>query len=131
MNIQKAYEGASADTGVLPLIPLGLPAHLKPSADRLARGSDISGDQRVNAVDHVFVQDTPNMTLACTFSGGTGSAQLQVCSGDPSVAANWVDAGAAVTANGSDSYSGQHLFARVSVTNAGGGIQVQLLLGNA
>ena len=64
-------------------------------------------------------------------SGGTGSAQLQVCSGDPSVAANWVDAGAAVTANGSDSYSGQHLFARVSVTNAGGGIQVQLLLGNA
>lgn len=129
MNIQKAYEGTSTLTGVLPLIPRGLPAHLKPSADRLSPGSDVSGEQRVNAVNHVFVQDAPNLTLSCTFAS-TGGAQIQVCNGDPATAANWVNAGTALSANGSQSYTGQHLFARVNVTANGSGVTAQLVASN-
>lgn len=129
MNIQKAYEGTltGTTTGVVDLYPAGLPAHLKPSANALAPGFE--GDQRLDAVAHVFVEDTPNMTLSCTFAS-TGSAQIQVCNGDPATAANWVNAGSAVAANGSNVYTGNHKFARVNVTANGSGTTVQLVTSN-
>jgi hypothetical protein len=131
MNIQKAYEGTltGTTTGVVALYPAGLPTHLKPSATRLDSVSDVSGEQRVTATNYVFVQDTPNLTLSCTFAS-TGSAQIQVCNGDPTTAASWVNAGTAVAANGSNVYSGQHKFARVNVTANGSGVTAQLVASN-
>jgi hypothetical protein len=131
MNIQKAYEGTltGTTTGVVSLYPAGLPAHLKPSATRLGVGSDVSGEQRVSARDYVFVEDTPSMTLSCTFAS-TGSAQIQVCNGDPTTAANWVNAGTAVAANGSHTYTGNNKFARVNVTANGSGVTAQLVTSN-
>jgi len=75
MNIQKAWEAQATATGVVYLVPAGLPAHLKPGASRLDVGSASQGEQRARGVPRVFTFDTLHKALQVTFANPTMDLQ--------------------------------------------------------
>jgi hypothetical protein len=66
--IQKAWEAFVVGTGLVRLIPAGLPAHLRPSAARLDVGSASQGEQRSSGVPHAFTFDTLHKTVHIKFA---------------------------------------------------------------
>lgn len=139
-DIFKAWEGLATGTGVIPLIPAGLPAHLKPTAPRLDVGSASQGEQRSFGVPHVFVADTVNKTLQVEFVDPTLDSQLITLDNNsvtldatiavpgsvswegnninPNSEAAWVALGS-VTADGVTTNSAVYQFLRVKVADAG------------
>jgi len=101
-NISKHFIGSQgAATGVIGLYAFGLPAHMLPTADRLDEGSASQGEQRVEAVNYVFVGDTPSKAATVTITG-TATVQLQGTNDDPhdGTSATWTLLGTEVTASG-------------------------------
>lgn len=128
-NIQKAWEGAATNTtGVLPLVPQGLPAHMGLQSAVSPVDGSLHSDPRYPAKPHVFVEDTPTRTVDVDIAG-TGSVDLQGCNGDPSSAGNWFTIQTVATST--VVYDNTALrFLRISVTSLAGDLRVAISASN-
>ena len=101
-RIQKAWEGTGTAIGVVGLFTAGLPVHLRPDAQRLEFGSDVTGEQRVARRNYVFTHDTTDKTMQLTFAAPLASSTILTADNDVATADATSVTGGSVTFEGTN-----------------------------